>query len=257
MCISHGGNQLLMKKKLLNSLIENIKSIFYALIIAVIIRSLFFQPFYIPSSSMEPTLLIGDRIFVSKYTYGYSKHSFPFSPPFFKKRIFKKKPNYGDLVVFKTPSDNRTDYIKRLIALPCDTIQFQGGELLLNDSIIPRIKIKFEYKIRCGVSRPDVQAYKETLSNGKEYIAVYNVKGSMQNTDIYKVPANHFFFLGDNRDCSKDSRYLSSVGYVSNENLVGNAKMIFFSNDTISGGILKFWNLNNSLRMERFFKLLK
>ena len=246
-----------MKKKLLNSLIENIKSIFYALIIAVIIRSLFFQPFYIPSSSMEPTLLIGDRIFVSKYTYGYSKHSFPFSPPFFKKRIFEKKPSYGDLVVFKTPSDNRTDYIKRLIAMPGDTVQFINGKLLLNNNLVPRIRIKAEYKIRCGVSRPVVQAYKETLPNGKEYIAVYNTNGTMQNSDIYEVPQNHFFFLGDNRDCSKDSRYLSSVGYVSNENLVGNAKIIFFSNDTISGSVLKFWNWDKSFRIERFFNLLK
>ena len=206
---------------------------------------------------MEPTLLIGDRIFVSKYTYGYSKHSFPFSPSLFKKRIFKKTPNYGDLVVFKTPADNRTDYIKRLIGLPGDTIQFQDGNLLLNDKIIPRIRVKSKFKIRCGSSSPNVIAYKETLPNGKEYVAVYREKGTMQATDKYKVPSNNFFFLGDNRDCSKDSRYLSSVGYVSNENLVGNAKIIFFSNDTISGSIFKFWNWNKSLRVERFFNLLK
>ncbi len=246
-----------MNSKLFNSIIENIKTIFYALIIAVIVRSLFFQPFYIPSSSMEPTLLIGDRIFVSKYAYGYSKHSFPFSPPLFKKRLFENPPKYGDLVVFKTPADNRTDYIKRLIGKPGDTIQFQNGKVLLNNNLIPRTKIKTEYKIRCGNNTLNVDAYKETLPNGKQYIAVYNRKGTMQNTDIYKVPLNHFFFLGDNRDCSKDSRYLSSVGYVTNENLVGNAKIIFFSNDTISGSILKFWNWNQSLRVERFFNLLK
>ena len=243
-----------MKKNLLNSIIENIKTIFYALIIAVIIRSLFFQPFYIPSSSMEPTLLIGDRIFVSKYTYGYSKHSFPFSPSLFKKRIFKKTPNYGDLVVFKTPADNRTDYIKRLIGLPGDIIQFQDGNLLLNDKIIPRIRIKSKFKIRCGPSSPNVIAYKETLPNGKEYVAVYREKGTMQNTDEYKVPPKHFFFLGDNRDCSKDSRYLTGPGYVNYVNLVGKARLIFFSNDTLEGSILKIWNLNNSLRINRFFK---
>ena len=246
-----------MKKSILYSIIENIKTIIYALIIAVIIRSLFFQPFYIPSSSMEPTLLIGDRIFVSKYAYGYSKHSFPFSPPLFKNRLFEKNPSYGDLVVFKTPADNRTDYIKRLIGMPGDTIQFQNGQLLLNNSIITRVKIETEYKIRCGPYSPTVNVYKETLPNGKEYIAVYNKTGTMKNTDIYKVPLNHFFFLGDNRDCSKDSRYLSSVGYVSNENLVGRAKIIFFSNDTISGSVLKFWNWGQSLRVERFFDLLK
>jgi signal peptidase I len=246
-----------MKKKIFISIIENIKTILYALIIAVIIRSLFFQPFYIPSSSMEPTLLIGDRIFVSKFVYGYSRHSFPFSPPLFKKRMFEKNPNYGDLVVFKTPADNRTDYIKRLIGLPGDTIQFKNGLVLLNNIPIPRIKVKIEYEIRCGAFSPNVNAYKETLPNGKQYIAVYNEKGTMQNTDEYKVPPNHFFFLGDNRDCSKDSRYLSSVGYVSNENLVGEAKIIFFSNDTISSSILKFWNWNESFRVERFFNSLK
>lgn len=206
---------------------------------------------------MEPTLLIGDRIFVSKFVYGYSRHSFPFSPPLFKKRMFEKNPNYGDLVVFKTPADNRTDYIKRLIGLPGDTIQFKNGLVLLNNIPIPRIKVKIEYEIRCGAFSPNVNAYKETLPNGKQYIAVYNEKGTMQNTDEYKVPPNHFFFLGDNRDCSKDSRYLSSVGYVSNENLVGEAKIIFFSNDTISSSILKFWNWNESFRVERFFNSLK
>jgi len=246
-----------MKKNFLSIIFENIKTLFYALIIAVIIRSLFFQPFYIPSSSMEPTLLIGDRIFVKKYSYGYSKHSFPFSPPFFSNRLFNKTPNYGDLVVFKTPADNRTDYIKRLIGLPGDTIQFKNGKLFLNSIEIPRIKVGNKNKIRCGVTSPETNAFKETLPNGKNYVAVYNKIGTMQNTDEYKVPLEHFFFLGDNRDCSKDSRYLSSVGYVSSENLVGNASIVFFSNDTISGSVLKFWNWDQSLRVKRFFNLLK
>ena len=206
---------------------------------------------------MEPTLLIGDRIFVKKYIYGYSKHSFPFSPPFFSSRIFYQKPKYGDLVVFKTPADNRTDYIKRLIGLPGDTVQFKEGKLLLNEIEIPKLLVKSKNKIRCGVISPEVEVFKETLPNGKEYIAVYNKLGSMQNTDKYKVPAGHFFFLGDNRDCSKDSRYLSSVGYVSSENLVGKASIIFFSNDTVSGSVLKFWNWDKSLRVNRFFKILK
>ena len=246
-----------MNNNFLKIIIENIKTLFYALVIAVLIRSLFFQPFYIPSSSMEPTLLIGDRILVKKYSYGYSKHSFPFGPPFFSNRVFNKIPNYGDLVVFKTPADNRTDYIKRLIGLPGDTIQFINGKIFLNGAEILRTKVNKKYKIRCGSLTPDVNVYKETLPNGKKYIAVYNKLGSMQNTDVYKVPKEHFFFLGDNRDCSKDSRYLSSVGYVSNENLVGNATIIFFSNDTISGSIFKFWNWDQSLRIKRFFKLLK
>jgi len=248
-----------MKKNLFDSIVDNIKTIFYALIIATIIRSLFFQPFYIPSSSMEPTLLIGDRIFVSKYAYGYSKHSFPFSPPLFKKRLFKKNPNYGDLVVFKTPVDNRTDYIKRLIGMPGDSLQFINGKIFLNNNEILRNKIKTntKYKIRCGNSRLEVVSYEETLPNGKKYIAVYKKQGSYKNSEKFEVPVDHYFFLGDNRDCSSDSRYLSRVGYVSNTNLVGNAKVIFFSNDTISGSVLKFWNWGNSLRYERFFNLLK
>jgi signal peptidase I len=246
-----------MKNNFLTIVFENLKTLFYALLIAVVIRSLFFQPFYIPSSSMEPTLLIGDRIFVKKYSYGFSKHSFPFSPPFFSNRLFDKMPNYGDLVVFKTPADNRTDYIKRLIGLPGDTIQFRNGKLFLNNTEIPRSEVKNKYEIRCGTTTPETNAFKETLPNGKDYVAVYNVTGTMQNTDEYKVPPGHFFFLGDNRDCSKDSRYLSSVGFVKSENLVGNASLIFFSNDTVSGSILKFWNWDQSLRIERFFNFLK
>jgi len=138
-----------MKNKLLLIAFENIKTVFYALCIAIFIRSLFFQPFYIPSSSMEPNLLIGDRIFVSKYSYGYSKHSFPFSPPLFKKRFFYKKPVLGDLVVFKTPADNRTDYIKRLIGMPGDTIQFINGEIFLNDKKLLKIKLENKFNVRC------------------------------------------------------------------------------------------------------------
>ena len=130
------------KKKTLIIIYDNIKTILGALVIALIIRSLIFQPFYIPSSSMEPTLLIGDRIFVSKYTYGISKHSFPFSPNIFKDRFFYDQPNRGDLVVFKTPADNRTDYIKRLIGLPGDKIQFIEGFIYINNKKIPRKKIK-------------------------------------------------------------------------------------------------------------------
>ncbi len=245
-----------MNNKIFNSIVDNIKTIFYALIIAIVIRSLFFQPFYIPSSSMEPTLLIGDRIFVSKFTYGLSKHSFPFSPPIFNGRFFESTPTQGDLVVFKTPADNRTDYIKRLIGLPGDKIQFLDGEIYINENKILRKKIDSNYKIRCGNFPFNVKAYEETLPNGKKYIAVYNSINTTQNTELFIVPDNHYFFLGDNRDCSKDSRYLTSVGYVKSVNLVGKAQIIFFSNDTISGSIIKFWNWKNSLRLNRFFKKL-
>ena len=137
-------------KKIIYLLYDNVKTLTFALIIAVLIRSLLFQPFYIPSSSMEPTLLVGDRIFVSKYTYGYSKHSFPFSPKITNKRFFSKDPKRGDLVVFKTPADNRTDYIKRLIGMPGDIIQFIEGEIFINNKKILRQQIENEKTIRCG-----------------------------------------------------------------------------------------------------------
>ena len=245
-----------MKKKTFITIIDNIKTLLGALLIAILIRSILFQPFYIPSSSMEPTLLVGDRIFVSKYTYGYSKHSFPFSPNFSNKRFFSKEPKRGDLVVFKTPSDNRTDYIKRLIGLPGDTIQFLNGELFINQVKIKRIPSNKKRIIRCGNFLLETNTFIETLPNGVKHFVSYKKEGSLQNTQIYKVPLNHYFLMGDNRDCSKDSRYLSAVGYVNNLNLVGEAKIIFFSNDTNISRLLKFWNLNESFRLKRLFKIL-
>ena len=203
---------------------------------------------------MEPTLLIGDRIFVSKYTYGFSKHSFPFSPGIFDKRIFYKIPKQGDLVVFKTPVDNRTDYIKRLIGLPGDEIQFIEGDIFINDKKIIRKKINTNNLVRCGKFSFQVNTYEEVLPNGTKHIAVYNKSGTLQNTKKFKVPENHFFLLGDNRDCSKDSRYLGNVSFI---NLVGKARIIFFSNDTVKGSLLKFWNLKNSFRLDRLFKTIQ
>ena len=246
----------MIKKNLLTKIYENLKTLFGALLIALLIRSLLIQPFYIPSSSMEPTLLVGDRIFVTKYSYGYSKHSFPFSPNLSNDRFFSKIPDRGDLVVFKTPADNRTDYIKRLIGLPGDTIQFINGELFINSTKVTRKQLIDQNTVRCGNYLLETNTFLEKLPNGVEHIVAYKKRGSLQNTKKFKVPLNHYFLLGDNRDCSKDSRYLDSVGYVNNVNLVGEAKIIFFSNDTNVGSMLKFWNLNNSFRIKRFFKKL-
>ena len=234
--------------------IENFKTLFYALLIALLIRSLIIQPFYIPSSSMEPNLLVGDRLFVTKYSYGYSKHSFPFSPPIFKGRLFSKKPSRGDVVVFKTPADNRTDYIKRLIGLPGDKIQFDNSNIYINDNEIFKSLNKNDKKIFCGKKNIDTHSYQELLPNGKKYEAVYLKDYSYKNSDIFIVPKDHYFFLGDNRDCSKDSRFLSSVGYVHKDNLVGKAQFIFFSSDRSIGSIFSFWKWNESIRFDRFFK---
>ncbi len=239
-----------------NFFIENTKTLFYALVIAIAIRSLLIQPFYIPSSSMEPNLLVGDRIFVTKYSYGYSKHSFPFSPPIFKGRIMHKNPERGDIVVFKTPADNRTDYIKRLIGLPGDKVQFISSNLYINSSEVMKSRLSTNDIIFCGKKKIDVFTFEELLPNGKKFITVYSKEYTFQNSDPFVIPKNHYFFLGDNRDCSKDSRFLSSVGYVHKDNLVGKAQFIFFSSDRSIGSIFLFWKWNKSLRFNRFFKKL-
>jgi len=239
-----------------NKIIENIKTIIYALIIALIIRTFLYQPFYIPSSSMEPNLLIGDRLFVSKYSYGYSRHSFPFSLNILSNRIMNKTPEIGDIIVFKTPADNRTDYIKRLIGLPGDSIQIINKDLYINDIKIVRKKIQTSM-INCGGYQIKADFFVETLPNGKSYIAAYSKENTMDNTDKLIVPNEHLFFMGDNRDCSKDSRFLSSVGYVNYNNLVGKAQLIFFSNDREKGSFFKFWKWNNSIRIDRFFNKIK
>ena len=233
---------------------ENIKTLFYALVIAIIIRSLFLQPFYIPSSSMEPTLLVGDRLFVTKYSYGYSKHSFPFSPPILNKRIMFSEPKRGDVVVFKTPADNRTDYIKRLIGLPGDNIQFIDSNLYINNSEILKQRVSKNDKIFCGNRIIKVFTFEEKISNNKLHKSVYLKNFPFQNSDVFTVPQDHYFFLGDNRDCSKDSRFLSSVGYVHKDNLVGKAQFIFFSSDKLIGSFFEFWKWHKSIRFKRFFK---
>ena len=240
-----------MSKKFI---IENTKTILFALVIAILIRSILIQPFYIPSSSMESSLLVGDRLFVTKFSYGYSKHSFPFSPPVFNGRIMYSAPKRGDVIVFKTPADNRTDYIKRLIGLPGDIVQFINGELYLNgNQVLKTIKSKNDI-LYCGNSKIKVTTFSEKLPGGKIYTASYRNDYSYNNSDKFLVPEDHFFFLGDNRDCSKDSRFLSEVGYVHKDNLVGKAQLLFFSSNPKIGSVFKFWDWNKIMRFNRFFR---
>jgi len=219
---------------------ENARTIAYALLIALFIRAFFFQPFYIPSSSMESTLLIGDYLFVAKYSYGYSKHSLPFSPPLFSGRIAGDDPERGDIVVFKQPTDNHTDFIKRVIGLPGDTVQMKAGVLYLNDKAVPRVRVDdFIYRDPAGNLRR-IPQYRETLPNGVSYITLDMMRDSVwDNTGVYVVPQGHYFMMGDNRDNSADSRVPDVVGYVPFENLVGKAEIIFFS----ANGSASFWEV--------------
>ena len=203
---------------------------------------------------MESTLLVGDRLFVTKFSYGFSKHSFPFSPPIFNGRIMYKSPKRGDVVVFKTPVDNRTDYIKRLIGLPGDSVQFIDGELYINGIQVLKTIILKNDILYCGNSKINIKSFTEKLPEGKTYTASYRNDFSYKNSDKFIVPDDYFFFLGDNRDCSKDSRFLSEVGYVHKDNLVGKAQILFFSTDSKIGSVFKFWQWDEIIRFKRFFK---
>ncbi|MGH6818239.1 MAG: signal peptidase I [Methylovirgula sp.] len=237
---------------------EIAKVIIQAGLIALIVRTLLFQPFNIPSGSMIPTLDIGDFLFVSKYAYGYSKHSLPFSPPIFSGRIFFSPPKRGDVVVFKLPRDGQTDYIKRVIGLPGDTIQLKESRLYINGTIVPRVPIAPLKEEDLFGHVHDVPTYKETLPGGVSHtiIQIEGNNGFYDNTGVYTVPPNNYFMMGDNRDNSTDSRVApddGGVGYVPAEDLVGRAELIFFSvrNDAPAWA---FWEWPWTVRWNRLFK---
>lgn len=236
-------------------LAENIKTIAYALLIAVVIRAFLFQPFNIPSGSMIPTLLVGDYLFVSKYSYGYSRHSLPFSPPLFSGRIWESLPKRGDIAVFKLPADGRTDYIKRVVGLPGDGIQMRGGELYINGKLVPQAPATdFVEKDAMG-NAMQIRQYRETLPNGVSHnVLDMLIDGPVDNTGVFTVPQGHVFMMGDNRDNSSDSRVPNGgVGFVPVENLVGRAEFLFFSTDG-SAQWWEFWRWIQAARFDRMFR---
>jgi signal peptidase I len=236
-----------------NALWENIKVIIQALLLAMVIRTVLFQPFTIPSGSMMPTLLVGDYIFVNKFAYGFSKYSLPFSPNLFSGRVLEfSPPKRGDVIVFRLPPQPDVDYIKRLVGLPGDRIQVTNGILLINGQPVPKQPDGFftsDYRLDPGANVP---VFRETLDNGVTYDTLDQSPVSRgDNTQEFVVPPDHYFFMGDNRDNSLDSRF--DVGYVPAENLVGRASVIFFSlgNDT---SFREFWKWPTNMRWDRLFK---
>lgn len=230
---------------------EMIRTIGVAVIIALGIRTFAYEPFNIPSGSMIPTLLVGDYLFVSKLSYGYSRYSLPFSLPLIPGRVLFTEPERGDVAVFKLPSDNSTDYIKRLIGLPGDTIQVIDGVLYINGEAVKRRAIEpFRTTDRFGRVMTANQ-YIETLPNGREHVIIEMSDATPpgDNTPVFTVPEGHYFAMGDNRDNSQDSRF-AQVGYIPRENLVGRAEVLFFSTD---GGAQwwEFWKWPFSIRYSR------
>jgi signal peptidase I len=242
------------KRKSSGGILDTIKTVVYAILIALVVRTVAYEPFNIPSGSMVPTLLIGDYLFVSKFSYGYSRYSLPFGLPLFSGRILFHSPERGDVAVFKLPTDNSTDYIKRVIGLPGDRIQMKNGVLYINDQPCPRTRIEdYLYREGNGAVIPLAQ-YIETLPHGVQHrIIKMGDNGPLDNTQVYEVPPRDYFMMGDNRDNSQDSRVLSAVGYVPAENLIGRAEVIFFSIDG-SARLWEFWEWPFAIRYSRLFR---
>lgn len=238
--------------------ISFVKTLAAALFCAALIRSFFFEPFYIPSGSMKPNLLIGDYVIVTKYSYGYSRYSFPFGFNFFSGRIFAdsevKKPQRGDIAVFRFPPDPSVNYIKRVIGLPGDLIQMRNGTLYINDKKIEKIADgKFSDEQDYGLAI-NIDKFLEVMPDGKKITTIDLYKDAPQdNTGIYEVPQGHYFMMGDNRDNSQDSRFLDQVGFVPEENLIGKARFIFLS---AAKPIWQIWNWPQSIRFNRISKNL-
>jgi signal peptidase I len=236
-------------------LMDTLRVIIQALALAAVVHICLYQPFTIPSGSMIPTLLVGDYLFVSKFSYGYSRYSLPFRLNLFEGRLFGSEPERGDVAVFKLPSDNRTDYIKRIIGLPGDRLQVREGILYVNGEPAERVRVE-NFRDDDGTSNGELARYRETLPDGKSYTVLDIVaRGSLDNTQVYEVPEGHVFAMGDNRDNSLDSR-VPNVGFIPIENLIGRAEIIFFSTNG-SARLWEVWNWPLAIRFRRLFNLIE
>ena len=242
-----------MPKKNNEGFIETIKTIISAVLIALVIRTFAFEPFNIPSGSMLPTLLVGDYLFVSKYSYGYSKHSFPLSFMPISGRYFFSEPKRGDVAVFKLPRDNKTDYIKRIVGLPGDKIQLQAGRLFINGNLVYRDRVE-DFVDDNSFNFTSKMFLEKLPNNNDHFILELGDNYLFDNTREYIVPDEHYFMMGDNRDNSEDSR--SQVGFVPKENLVGRAEILFFSTNG-SASIFEFWKWYGAIRFKRIFNSIE
>lgn len=249
------GDSGLAARKWSSRILDNVKTVLYAVLIAVGIRTFVIEPFNIPSGSMIPTLLVGDYIFVEKFSYGYSRYSFPFAPPLFSGRIPNFLPRRGNVAVFKLPTDPSIDYIKRIVGLPGDTIQVRHGSLYINGKKVPRHRDRTY--LATGDGPPMLlRRYLEALPEGVVHpILQESDNGPLDNTQIYHVPLGYVFGMGDNRDNSLDSRILSQVGYIPLANLVGKAVIVFFSID-VRYPWWEFWEWPFEIRWGRLFTLI-
>ena len=241
--------------KVKSSLINNFKALFWALIIAGVIRTFAIEPFKIPSGSMKPNLLVGDFLFVSKWDYGYSRYSFPFGLPPFKGKIFESNPERGDIIVFKLPGQENINYVKRLVGLPGETIKVVNGKIYLKTQnstdfeVLDQVEDGFFYDDQYG------KEIQQLIENEYRILNITN-DGPLDYTPEYEIPNDKFFFMGDNRDNSSDSRILSGVGFVPKVNIVGKVWFIWFSVDT-DFSLSKFWNLPFHIRYDRLFSIIK